>query len=310
MKRALVGAFAAVSLAATGLAVTSSGTVSAQETGNLQTSASTTTAGHAQSAAAPTETQVPREGQAQAQAPFANRVVTFNVKNPDRRPFPGPHMQRIIDQIREYRPQVIALQEICANDARIIRDNLRAYYGLSYNLAQGDVMNNFGRCWPGRGYGTALLSAAPLTNMVKHVYGAGGTEPRGYVAADTTVAGKNVRVFVTHLAQAGQSDVRQQQVQELLADALTFPDTIVMGDFNAEPNTREVTPMWTWYKDADPACSAAQPDPPCQWTADASPHRKKFDYIFLRNGSFTAPSAGVHDNYSDHDLVHADLSVG
>lgn len=83
-----------------------------------------------------------------------------------------------------------------------------------------------------------------------------------------------------------------------------------MGDFNADPKYSEMQPMWKSFRDADPACGPAQNRPPCQPTAEASQYPKKFDYVFLpKSGLFTAPSLGVHDTFSDHDLVHTDLRV-
>lgn len=252
---------------------------------------------------------------APAQAPqatvFANRVATFNVCNPCRNVLdPTHHLDQIKDQIIAYRPQVIALQEICVGEARLIQE-LLALHGYRYNIAYGSVTNRIDRCYPyGRAYGSALLSAAPLTNQVNHRYTVGGSEPRGYLAADTTIAGHQVRVFATHLAQAKHADVRRQQVQEFLEGVLAYPQTIVLGDFNSEPTASELAPMWIWFRDADPACGPTQNRPPCKPTADAAPYRKKFDYIFLRrSGTFTASNNGVHPNYSDHDLVHADLST-
>jgi endonuclease/exonuclease/phosphatase family metal-dependent hydrolase len=247
-------------------------------------------------------------------AAFSNRVATFNVCNPCRWNLSGGpprrHLDLIEEQIRTYRPQVLALQEICVNEARIIRAELELE-GLHYNAVELRTTNRLGRCLPyGQGYGIALFSAAPLSNQTKQLYTVGGTELRGYIAADTTVAGRTVRVFATHLAQAGQSDVRRQEVQQLLPTVRAYPQAIVLGDFNAEPTAAELAPMWTWFGDADPNCGPTQNLPPCKATADASAHRKKFDYIWLlQTGNFTAANNGVHGNFSDHDLVHADLSI-
>ncbi|MFD7282313.1 endonuclease/exonuclease/phosphatase family protein [Streptomyces sp. NPDC059862] len=253
----------------------------------------------------------PRQTEVRAEAVFPNRVANFNVCNPCRWPNPGHQINQIADEIIKYRPQVIALEEICVGETRALRDVL-ADRGYHYYVAHGSVSSTGRNCFPyGSSYGNAILSAAPLTNKVNRHYSDGGSEPRGYVAADTTVADKKVRVFATHLAQAGQSRVRAKQVNELLGAVRGYQDAIVLGDFNADPKYPEMQPMWNHFRDADPACGPSQNRPPCQPTANASPYRKKFDYIFLRKtGAFTAPSLGVHNNYSDHDLVHADLSSG
>ncbi|MCG8971474.1 endonuclease/exonuclease/phosphatase family protein [Streptomyces sp. CL12-4] len=260
---------------------------------------------------APAATAVPTAASAEASragAVFSNRVANFNVCNPCRVSNPSYHVDRIVNEIVKYKPQVIALEEICVGETKRIVSKLRAK-GYRYYTAHGSVSRTWWGCYEaGSAYGNAILSAAPLTNKVNHRYAEGGSEPRGYVAADTTVAGKKVRVFATHLAQSGQSKVRASEISELLRTVLGHRDAIVLGDFNADPKYSEMQPMWASFRDADPACGPDQNRPPCQPTADAAPYRKKFDYIFLRKtGSFTTPSAGVHANYSDHDLVHADL---
>ncbi|MEU6673878.1 endonuclease/exonuclease/phosphatase family protein [Streptomyces sp. NPDC046925] len=244
--------------------------------------------------------------------PFQNRVVTFNVCNPCRWPDkgsdPAMHIRQIAEQIKTYRPQVVALQEICVGETERLAELLDFRYGLDYNIAHGSVTNRTGRCYPyGKAYGNAILSAAPLTNKVNHIYGQGGSEPRGYVAADTTLNGKTYRILATHLAEAGQSAVRTGQVRELVAEATKYPDVIVLGDFNSQPNGAELAPMWESFRDADPHCTP-QSTTNCQMTIgdQGKPNGRKFDYIWQRKG-YTQPGVGVHNNYSDHHLVHADI---
>ncbi|HZC27815.1 MAG TPA: PKD domain-containing protein, partial [Actinopolymorphaceae bacterium] len=142
---------------------------------------------------------------------------------------------------------------------------------------------------------------------IRGTYTQGGSEPRGWLAVTTLVDGQQVQVFNTHLAQAGQSAIRASEVKELVAEATATKPTIVLGDFNAEPGTPEMAPMWRPFREADRGCT-----PPafgCKVTADASPHRKKFDYIFLSR-DIEPPGNGVHQTAtSDHDLVHADITL-
>ncbi|ADI09779.1 hypothetical protein SBI_06659 [Streptomyces bingchenggensis BCW-1] len=240
---------------------------------------------------------------------FPNRVANFNVCNPCRGSNPLYHVDQIVDQIVKYRPQVIGLEEICVGETQRLIGKLRAK-GYRYYAAHGSQLNTRWGCHEfGSAYGSAILSAAPLTNKVNRHYSQGGSEPRGYVAVDTTVAGKKVRVFATHLAQSGQASVRKVQVGELIKAVRAYPQVIVLGDFNAEPNASEMSPMWSKFHDADPACSPTQYLRPCKMTEDSRrPGGKKFDYIFLRNGgAFSSSSVGVNGNFSDHNLIYADL---
>ena len=251
---------------------------------------------------------------------FPNRVAAFNVCNPCRYPPPvgrggasaSPlrHVLQIVAEIARYRPQVISLEEICVGEANLVARYLNQLRGLQYHIALGSQVDRKGRCFPfGTAFGNAVLSAAPITDSSNHHYSTPSSEPRGYVELTTTVDGQQDRVVATHLAEKRQGPARQRQARELVgAVAGTFPRTIILGDFNATPNTPEITTVrQAGFHDADPGCNQP-PFTACKVTADAGPPRKKFDYIFL-NG-IASPGIGVHPNPSDHDLVHADLDLG
>ncbi|PWI12880.1 endonuclease [Streptomyces sp. Act143] len=232
-----------------------------------------------------------------------NRVITWNLCNPC-----GKSNADRAAEIATYAPQVIGLQESCTGDVKRIRDLLESLYGLVYHVEYGTVLQNWGRCggvpWSPGGYGQALLSAAPMTDRVVVEYPDGGSEDRGYLAVTTTVDDKPVRVFNTHLAQRQQEDVRTEQVRVLGAAVGEYDRAIVLGDFNATPDTPELAPMWTLATDTDPQCRPSASGT-CDTTTD---WYSKFDYVFLRG--ITSLRHQVHPTaYSDHDLLQADLDL-
>ncbi len=233
-----------------------------------------------------------------------NRVMTWNICNPCE----TSNVDRAAE-IAAYAPQVIGLQEACVRDVELIRDYLENLHGLLYHVEYGTVLRNWGRCggapWSPGAFGQAVLSAAPMTDVVKAEYPDGGSEDRGYVAVTTTVGGRSVRVFNTHLAQRRQEAVRAGQVRVLAAEAARHDHAILLGDFNAVPDAPELAPMWALATDTDPQCGPS-PTGTCQPTTD---WQSKFDYVFLRGitplGHRVLPTPA-----SDHHVLHTDVDLG
>lgn len=189
-----------------------------------------------------------------------NRVMTWNICNP----CDESDVDRAAE-IATYAPQVIGLQEACVRDVERIRDHLENLHGLVYHVEYGTVLRNWGRCggapWSPGGYGQAILSAAPMTDRVNVEYPDGGSEDRGYLAVTTTVGGRSVRVFNTHLAQRRQEAVRAEQTAVLAADFARHDRAILLGDFNAVPDAPELTPIWKLAADTDPRCRPSSSRP-------------------------------------------------
>ncbi|MEU8779622.1 endonuclease/exonuclease/phosphatase family protein [Streptomyces sp. NPDC048606] len=233
-----------------------------------------------------------------------NRVMTWNICNPCGG---GGHDLGRAMEIATYAPQVVALQEACVRDVERIRDHLEGLYGLVYHVEYGMVLRKRNRCgglpWSPGEYGQAILSAAPMSDRVNVEYPDGGSEDRGYMAVTTTVAGRPVRVFNTHLAERRQGEVRAGQVGVLAAEVARHERAIVLGDFNARPDAPELAPLWPLVTAAAPGCRPA-PTEACEPTTD---WRLRFDYVFLRgiapSGDRVRPSP-----YSDHHMVYADLA--
>ncbi|MEV5933512.1 endonuclease/exonuclease/phosphatase family protein [Streptomyces sp. NPDC052079] len=232
-----------------------------------------------------------------------NRVMTWNICNPC-----GTSNADRAAEIASYAPQVIGLQEACARDVARIRNHLENLYGLVYHVQYGTVLKNWGRCgglpWNPGGYGQAILSAAPMKDRVNVEYRDGGSEDRGYMAVTTTVDGQEIRVFNTHLAQRRQETYRTDQIAALAEEVARHDRAIVLGDFNAVPDSPELTPMWALAGDTDPECRPS-PTGTCLPTTD---WQSKFDYVFLR-GISPLKHHVQPTPYSDHHPLHTDLDL-
>ncbi|MGI5373666.1 endonuclease/exonuclease/phosphatase family protein [Streptomyces sp. CA-251387] len=232
-----------------------------------------------------------------------NRVLTWNICNPCE----TSSVDRAAE-IATFAPEVIGLQEACVRDVERTRDYLESRYGLVYHVEYGTVLRSWGRCggvpWSPGAYGQAVLSAAPMTDPVSVDYPDGGSEDRGYMAVTTTVGGRLVRVFNTHLAHRRQEAVRADQVAVLAADVARHERAIVLGDFNAVPDASELSGIWALAEDTDPQCrpsATAGCEPTTDW-------QTKFDYIFLRG--FVPLEHHVQPTpYSDHHILHTDVEA-
>ncbi|MFI2433310.1 endonuclease/exonuclease/phosphatase family protein [Streptomyces sp. NPDC018693] len=232
-----------------------------------------------------------------------NRVMTWNICNPCEE----SNADRAAE-IAEFAPQVIGLQEACVGDVDRIRDRLESRYGLVYHVEYGSVLQNWSRCgglpWSPGAYGQAVLSAAPMTDRVNVEYPDGGSEDRGYMAVTTTVGGRTVRVFNTHLAERRQEAVRADQAGVLAAEVARHDRAIVLGDFNAVPSAPELNGIRALAADTDPQCRPSSTGT-CKATTD---WQSKFDYVFLRGvvplGHHVQPTP-----HSDHHLLYADLDL-
>ncbi|MET9971125.1 endonuclease/exonuclease/phosphatase family protein [Streptomyces sp. NPDC006356] len=230
-----------------------------------------------------------------------NRVMTWNICNP----CDVSNVDRAAE-IAAYAPQVIGMQEACVRDVEMIRDYLENLHGLVYHVKYGTVLQSWGRCggvpWNPGGFGQAILSAAPMTDRVSVEYPDGGSEDRGYLAVTTTVGGRSVRVFNTHLAQRRQEEFRASQVGVLAAQVARHDRAIVLGDFNAVPDAPELSRMWALATDIDPQCRPSRIGN-CEPTTD---WHSKFDYVFLR-GIAPLKHRVQASAYSDHHMLQADV---
>ncbi|MFE3033157.1 endonuclease/exonuclease/phosphatase family protein [Streptomyces canus] len=253
---------------------------------------------------APGGAQDARSGPAKAVRDVVpNRVMTWNLCNPCKA---GDDDRAA--EIARFAPQVVGLQEACVGDVEKVRDYLENVHGLVYHVEYGPVLQSWGRCggapWNPGGYGEAILSAAPMTDVVTEEYPDGGSEDRGYMEVTTTVGGHRVRVFNTHLAERRQEAVRADQVGVLAKEVARYDRAIVIGDFNAVPDAYELTKMWKLATDADPHCrpgAATTCEPTTDW-------QSKFDYVFLRG--YAPARHRVHPNpVSDHHALYADVAL-
>ncbi|MCX5204003.1 endonuclease/exonuclease/phosphatase family protein [Streptomyces sp. NBC_00237] len=168
----------------------------------------------------------------------------------------------ILDVLREQRPDVVALQEVWANDGENLAGWLADELGLGHwTYARFSRPEHWQRRVPGdtSDIGVAVLSRWPIGAEAVLPLPADGGADNGRVAlyARLDTPGGNVPVFTTHLnSPPYDSGVRCAQVRvlaEFVAEkgwGESYPP-VIAGDFNAWPDSDEIR-LLGGYKTAPP----------------------------------------------------------
>jgi endonuclease/exonuclease/phosphatase family metal-dependent hydrolase len=129
---------------------------------------------------------------------------------------------------------------------------------------------------PRRQFGNAVLSRYPIARWENtRLFRSPGEEQRGLLHVEVDVPGLALDVYVTHLDAFSETDRVEQarQVVELMAENCP---AVLLGDFNALPETPEIGRLGAKLTDAWTAADGA--DPLVTRPGDAPAGR--IDYIF------------------------------
>jgi endonuclease/exonuclease/phosphatase family metal-dependent hydrolase len=149
---------------------------------------------------------------------------------------------------------------------------------LNWHVAYGANIN-LNPPAPGRPriqFGNAVLSRYPIARWENtHLFRSPGEEQRGLLHADVDVPGLPLHVYVTHLDAFSETD-RVQQAQQVAELVGQNCPAVLLGDFNARPQTPEIGRLKATLTDTWTA--AAGGGPLTRHPADAPGAR--IDYIF------------------------------
>jgi endonuclease/exonuclease/phosphatase family metal-dependent hydrolase len=235
------------------------------------------------------------------------RVMTWNVLTAR---FDPPDW---VGTIAAWRPAVVGLQEICAEEAVALADLLRTEHGLPYVAVPGpvrptpaedaDPVNAALRrpCHDGAvvSYGLAVLTLLPVTAASTELYPPDHRdEQRGYQRVTLRAPDGPLTVFNTHVGLAG---VQASQIRDLAGRAVREPGpTVVLGDLNVsqERDPAALAPLRDGFAEIDPQrrlrTSPNDPDDP-----DAAPV-DEIDHVFVRGLVVVEPTAAPWTPSSDH----------
>ena len=156
-------------------------------------------------------------------------------------------------------------------------------------------------------FGNAILSRYPVARWENtHLFRSPGEEQRGLLHAEVDVPGVRLHVYVTHLDAFSETD-RVQQAQQVVELVGENCPAVLLGDFNARPETQEIGGLRaaltdTWTATAGGGPHTAHP-------ADAPAAR--IDYIFTSQQLTAAWTSFSTDDpaASDHVPVVSRLTI-
>ncbi len=229
-------------------------------------------------------------------APFRLKIMSFNVCRSGE--LTGYSVGPFASLIRQYQPDIIALQEL---DYKTTRNT-----GIDFTTKLGAALGMFpvfGRTiyYKGGEYGIAVLSGFPYLSVKTEPLPspAGTKEQRAVLITEIRLpSGQDIRFASTHLDYTNTEE-RQVQVEKLneVLQAQAYP-VIVAGDFNAWPDSKEISEgmsAWKTISNLEPTVPAKAP-------------RNTIDYIFCYpKDKWRGQAAVSHSNIqlSDHLPISA-----
>jgi endonuclease/exonuclease/phosphatase family metal-dependent hydrolase len=224
------------------------------------------------------------------------RVMTWNVETHAHDP------GEWADVVARLRPDVLALQEICAGEVDELAAILRRDHGLVYRSVPGPIRPPTPQeasapvnaalgpaCHTGPedvAYGLAVLSRLPVSEETITIYPPDHRdEQRGFMTVRVAAGPASVRILNTHIGLAG---VQADQLRRLADAAAGTDPTVVVGDLNVGVDDPELAPLRQGF---------AEVDPDGRYPTTSS---GKVDYVFVRGLTPVAPPEAPPVTSSDH----------
>ncbi len=206
------------------------------------------------------------------------------------------NFNQTVDFLINSKADIIGLQEVVDNDTN--RDIIGVLKNAGYEAFFGSVEHT----WGGNVYrdGPALFTRYKMTNNETILLSK--KDKRAAVKADITVGDKTLYVFSTHLIHTHQKESEEQNIQvSNLLKKLPTKGTILMGDFNATPQSSVIKNVKKILRDTDPSSTPTWSVYP-QGCLACNPQAvdTKLDYIFTTQDINTHAFKVEQSKASDH----------
>lgn len=215
------------------------------------------------------------------------------------------YFDKITEFIQSANADIIGLQEVRDDDPN--RNIIGFLQGLGYKYVYAPVKKVWGdQTWND---GPAIFTRYDIVKS--EIYNLSNTENRVAIKADIRTETKLLHVYSTHLIHTHQqeSEIQREQIENLIKN-LTREQTIVMGDFNAIPNSSTINMMQKIMTDTDPLSQPTWSIYP-EGCEECNPQdiNIRLDYIFVSE-DITVKSFEVGNSKgSDHLPILSNLEL-
>ena len=252
--------------------------------------------------------------------PTPVRVMTWNLQRGQvvAGRFGPADMAPFAARVTAARADIVGLQEVTREQATALSVLLgwaSPVYVATKNPCPGVAAPLPAACVP---FGNAILSRHPLAEVEQWILPASGleagVEERVLLRSVVDLDGRRVSVYVTHLASEATGREREAQARRILAlvedDRRAAADPfrpVLLGDFNAAPDTAAVAQVTEQFVDAWAELRGAEPG----FTSNSAlTLNRRIDYVFVGRASGLRPTEVIVDTdvLSDHLPVVAELS--
>jgi endonuclease/exonuclease/phosphatase family metal-dependent hydrolase len=231
---------------------------------------------------------------------FPLRIMSYNLHN-GFDAYGKLDMETLAQVIENNQPDIVALQEI--SRGWLISGRVDMLLWLSHRLGMPYVSGPTSDAF----WGSAILSRYPIIQSQTYEL-----PPRnlfllrGYTYAQIDLGqNRSINIIATHFHHVGEdSDIRFIQSQALVDFWKKQDNTIILGDFNAEPDSQEIGKLFA----AGLVDSLAAKNDSTVYTYHASNLYQRIDYIWLSADLKVIESFVIDSTASDHRPVMAVIS--
>jgi endonuclease/exonuclease/phosphatase family metal-dependent hydrolase/peptidoglycan hydrolase-like protein with peptidoglycan-binding domain len=215
-------------------------------------------------------------------------------------------INRIATLIKNSKADIVGLQEVDSLTNRSGRLDMPTKLAelTGMHMRYGSNMD-----YDGGMFGNVVLSKYPIVSSINTLLPRVlPNEQRGVQQVVINTGESNVLFMNTHLAYVNDSTERLQSIAKIkdLIESSSQKKAVIVGDFNAKPNSDTLIAASVFLRDAWAAGSGNG------YTVPVGIPTKRIDYIMYSQTGFSANSASVlssNPTYSDHLPVIADIVV-